>query len=179
MTLRLVIGAVVGGLLGFGVYRFIGCSSGTCPITSNPWSSTILGIIIGAMTLNGALAAPAARGGGNVPSSVVVLNDANFDAQVRTGVVLVDFWATWCGPCQRQGPIVEQVASQLKGKAVLGKLDVDAAQQTAQRLGIESIPTLVVFQNGTPVKRLVGLTGADELVAAVGAALAAQAQAGR
>ena len=53
MTLRLAIGAVVGGLLGFGVYRFIGCSSGTCPITSSPWISTIVGIVMGAMVAGG------------------------------------------------------------------------------------------------------------------------------
>ncbi len=53
MTLRLLIGAVVGGLLGYGVYRFIGCSSGTCPITSNPWVSTIFGVIIGSMVAGG------------------------------------------------------------------------------------------------------------------------------
>ncbi len=104
-------------------------------------------------------------------TSVAVLNESNFDAQIKNGVVLVDFWATWCGPCKLQGPIVEDVAGQVLGKAKVAKLDVDAAPGVAQRFNIRSIPTLVVFKNGKPEKQFVGLTKAEVLVAAVTEAL--------
>jgi thioredoxin 1 len=102
---------------------------------------------------------------------VLVLNDSNFDSQVQSGVVLVDFWATWCGPCKAQGPIVEQVAKQVAGKAKVAKLDVDSAPTIAKRFNIEAIPTLVLFKNGKPVKQFVGLTNADKLIAAISSAL--------
>jgi thioredoxin 1 len=105
------------------------------------------------------------------PTSVVVLNESNFDSEVQDGVVLVDFWATWCGPCKMQGPIVEEVAEQVQGRAKVTKLDVDTAPEVAQRFNIRSIPTLVVFKNGKPEKQFVGVTKAETLVSAVTAAL--------
>ncbi len=115
-------------------------------------------------------AAPAEPG---KPSAVVWLCDTNFAAQTKQGVVLVDFFATWCGPCRLQGPIVEQVAEQLKGQAIVGKLDVDASPETALRFGINGIPALIIFRQGVPVKQFVGVTEAVELVAAITNALAA------
>ena len=107
-------------------------------------------------------------------SQVITLDDANFDAQVANGVVLVDFWATWCAPCKMQGPIVEEVATQVRGKAKVAKLDVDAARKIAQRFDIRGIPTLIVFRNGTPGRRFVGLTEAEKLVSAIEASLKAK-----
>ena len=98
---------------------------------------------------------------------VRAVDQDNFDAEIRNGVVLVDFWAVWCGPCKMQAPIVEQVAAQVEGKARVVKVDVDAAPDIAQRLGIQAIPTVVVFKNGKPEKRFVGVTQADTLVSAV------------
>jgi thioredoxin 1 len=98
---------------------------------------------------------------------VVELNDMNFAAQTSQGVVLVDFWAPWCPPCREQGPIVDAVAKQLGDTAKVVKVNVDEAPQTAQAFGIRSIPTLVVLKDGKQVKQFVGLTQADELVAAV------------
>jgi thioredoxin 1 len=109
--------------------------------------------------------------GPSSPTSVVVLDESNFDAEIQDGVVLVDFWATWCGPCKTQGPIVEDVAGQVQGKAKVAKIDVDTAPKVAQRFNIRSIPTLVVFKNGKPGKQFVGVTKAETLVAALAAAL--------
>ncbi|MHC4540110.1 MAG: thioredoxin [Planctomycetota bacterium] len=105
------------------------------------------------------------------PAEVVALNEANFDAQVGQGVVLVDFWAAWCGPCKIQGPIVEQVAEQIGDAAKVAKLDVDAVPKIARRFNITSIPTLIVFRNGEAVQQFVGVTQAQTLVAAIQAAL--------
>jgi thioredoxin 1 len=110
---------------------------------------------------------------GNAASSarVLALDKSNFDAEVRNGVVLVDFWAAWCGPCKMQAPIVEQVAGQVEGKAKVAKVDVDADPDIAQRFGVRAIPTLIVFKDGKPGGHFVGLTKAETLVSAITSAL--------
>lgn len=96
----------------------------------------------------------------------VTVTDANFDEQVLKSdkPVLVDFWAVWCGPCQIQGPIVEDVAKTLEGKAVIGKLNVDENPQVSQKYGIMSIPTLMVFKGGTVVKQFIGVQSKETLL---------------
>ena len=89
---------------------------------------------------------------------------ANFDSEISRGVTLVDFWASWCGPCRMQGPIVENVAIKMAGKAKVGKCNVDEEQELAIRLGIRSIPTLIIFENGKEVERLIGLHAAPMLI---------------
>lgn len=98
--------------------------------------------------------------------SDVVFTDSDFDEQVLKSdkPVLVDFWAVWCGPCQMQGPIVEDVAKVLAGKAKVGKLNVDENPQVAQKYGIMSIPTLMIFKNGTVVKQMIGVQSKDTLM---------------
>ncbi|PJF48572.1 MAG: thioredoxin [Chloroflexi bacterium] len=99
----------------------------------------------------------------------VVLTDTNFEEMVekRKGVVLVDFWAEWCGPCKMIAPIVEQIAEENAGKLTVGKLDVDANGETAMRFGVMSIPTLILFKNGEPVERLVGYRPKEQLMAKI------------
>lgn len=71
--------------------------------------------------------------------------------------VLVDFWAAWCGPCRMVGPIIEELSKDYDGKAVVGKVDVDANQEFAAKFGVRNIPTVLVFQNGEVVGRQVGV----------------------
>ena len=89
----------------------------------------------------------------------VVITDANFASVVAGSplAVLLDLWAAWCGPCQTIAPTIEALAVELAGKALVGKLDVDANPQTANRFGVQSIPTLLILKDGREVDRLVGV----------------------
>jgi thioredoxin 1 len=92
-------------------------------------------------------------------------NDQNFDQEaIKSDVpVLVDFWAPWCGPCQMMGPIIEELAKEMEGKAKVGKLNVDDNSETAAKYGIMSIPSLKIFQGGKVVKEFVGVQSKDAL----------------
>ncbi len=94
------------------------------------------------------------------------VTDQSFEGDVLKSdkPVLVDFWAVWCGPCQVQGPIVEDVATAVGDKAKVVKLNVDENPMYAQKFGIMSIPTLMIFKNGTVVKQFIGVTSKETLV---------------
>lgn len=81
--------------------------------------------------------------------------------------VLVDFWATWCGPCRMIAPVIEQVAQEFEGRAVVGKVDVDEEPGLAQRFGVMSIPTLVVFKGGKVVEQAVGARSKADVAAMI------------
>ena len=102
-------------------------------------------------------------------AGIIELNDSNFAAETQSGTVLVDFWAPWCGPCRMQGPILEQIVGKVPG-AKIAKLNVDDAGAVAAKFNVMSIPTLIVFKDGKPVKQFVGVQQASVLVAALEAA---------
>ncbi|MBP5740940.1 MAG: thioredoxin [Bacteroidales bacterium] len=94
-----------------------------------------------------------------------VVTDTNIKEVLASApVVLVDFWAVWCGPCRALGPIVEEVASEFEGKIVVGKCNVDEAQDISMEYGIRSIPTIIFFKNGEPVDKTIGLVPKEEIV---------------
>ncbi|MBN2128801.1 MAG: hypothetical protein JW741_04865 [Sedimentisphaerales bacterium] len=102
---------------------------------------------------------------------VVELDEGDFDQTIATGVVLVDFYATWCSHCRVQAPIMDEVAAEVGGKAVVGKLDIDEARSVAQAYGVSAVPTLIVFRNGNVFERFLGETPAFVLSAAIQAAI--------
>ncbi|MGE5591888.1 MAG: thioredoxin [Bacillota bacterium] len=97
------------------------------------------------------------------------ITQANFNDEVLKSAqpVLIDFWAPWCGPCRMIAPIVEQLAGELAGRLKVGKLNVDENSAIASQYGVMSIPTLMVFKNGQPVERVVGLRSKKDLQAAI------------
>ena len=101
--------------------------------------------------------------------NVKEFTDDNFQAEVLQSdvPVLVDFWAEWCGPCRMLAPTIEKLAADYAGKVKVGKLDCEAARETAMRYGIQSIPTVLIFKNGQVINRLVGLKREQEFKAAL------------
>jgi len=106
------------------------------------------------------------RKGLSVADDIVTLSDSTFDEAIGASdtPVLVDFWAEWCGPCKMIAPTLAEIADEQRGKIAIAKLNVDDNPDTARRYDVMSIPTLLVFQNGEQVKRIVGAKGKGQLL---------------
>ncbi len=95
--------------------------------------------------------------------AIVHGTDQSFTSEISDGLVLVDFWAPWCGPCKMIAPVLEELDSEMSDSVKIVKLDVDENQETASNFGIMSIPTLVLFKNGEPVDKVVGFQPKEAL----------------
>ena len=102
------------------------------------------------------------------------LTDSNFKDTVldQKGIAVVDFWAEWCGPCRMVGPIIEELATDYDGKAIIGKVDVDDNAELSQQYGVRSIPTILILKDGEVVDKHVGATSKQALVEKIEAQLA-------
>lgn len=114
-------------------------------------------------------------------SQALAVTDSNFDEEVVKSAqpVLVDFWAEWCQPCKRMAPIIDEVASEHDATLKVVKLDVDANSESAQRFGVMSIPTLLLFKDGQPVERLVGYMPKDQVLRKLAPHIQSQGSGGR
>ncbi len=101
--------------------------------------------------------------------NTVTLSDQNFQTEViqSSTPVLVDFSAEWCGPCKMLAPVIEELADEYVGRIKVGRLDIDDNRQSPGQYGIQGVPTLIIFQNGQPVKKFVGLTPKDKITEAL------------
>lgn len=91
------------------------------------------------------------------------IDEQNFEEMTKSGKTLVDFYADWCGPCKMLTPVLEEVATELKGKVVVAKLDIDKSQALASKFQVASVPTLILFKDGAEAGRLVGLRDAEAI----------------
>jgi thioredoxin 1 len=194
VTYKTVLAVSLGALVGVVYSRLTRCSTGACPLTSNPWTAGLYGAAIGLMlslSWSGARALPSDSAG--VSSTVSETNPSapagsagprqqgeitmvrqietaeDFDREVlqASKPVLVDFYATWCGPCRMVTPILDQLAGELSGRAEVVKVDVDKVGDLAARYKIMGVPTVMLFDQGKLVKTFVGVRSKVEYASAV------------
>jgi thioredoxin 1 len=157
---------LAGGGIGAALGHYGKCSSGTCPLTSTWWRGAIYGAVLGGFFYF--------VSGGSTPASinkstanVKLIKEGEFDAEVvqSPSPVVVDFYATWCGPCKRLSPMLDEMAGPLASKIKFVKINVDEAPNLSQRFGIQAIPMLIFFKNGNVADKLIGLPSEDTLKA--------------
>jgi thioredoxin 1 len=166
MTLTLLIYLLIGGGAGAALGYFGKCSSGACPLTANWRRGAFVGALIG-------LAVYASSGGGGhatamnqSTANVKHITEAEFDTEVTQAAlpVVVDFYATWCGPCRQLAPTMDRLADQYAGKIKFVKVNVDESPKLAQQFQVEGIPMLVFLQNGKTAGTSVGLIAKEDLI---------------
>ena len=126
----------------------------------------VIAIILGVFVLLNVYARAKMKSVPKVPDSskILVLTDKNFTQQTKNKLVIVDFWAEWCGPCKMMAPILNNVAEELEEGKFVGKVNVEEYQSLAQKFNVRSIPTLILFENGKEINRFVGVKTKDFLL---------------
>ncbi len=175
MWTRALIGAGA-GLLGGAVVGYLGkCTGGACPLTANPLRGGVFGMFIGAALAMAISTAGCQKGQTRGPDrSTQVTTTQEFSGHVLQAdkPVLVDFYATWCPPCKKLAPIINELAGEYEGRANFVKVDGDKSRDLMSEYGVKVYPTVLIFSGGKPVKKILGLRGAGEYRAALNAAIA-------
>ncbi len=169
MVVRLLIGSGLGSALG-AVLGYVGkCSSGACPLTANPWRGAFFGALLGVAI---ALSFGPARGAGEAAAAEKgkiheIADESDFDARVKKaqGLVLVKFYAPWCGWCKRLAPVLEKLAGEYQGKVAFVKVDTDQQKALARKHGVRGLPTMIIFRDGKQVQKIVGYRDEKDLKA--------------
>ena len=165
MITKILLGVLIGGAIGAGLGYFGKCSSGTCPLTANPYRGAIYGAVMGALLVSVFSRTPKqVEEGSNI---IHINNETDFKTHVldATGICLVDLFSNRCPPCRILAPTISSLADKYTGRVTVCKVDVDRVPEVAQRYGIRAIPTVLIIGNGKEVKRLVGLRTEAEYVA--------------
>jgi len=162
--MMLIFTILIGGGLGAALGYFGKCSSGACPLTANPRRGAMVGALLGLLVHF----ASGRSGSGSVnvsTANVTRIQESQFETEVvqSTLPVVVDFYASWCGPCKILSPMLEDLAGPLTNKVKFVKINVDEANTLAQRMEIQAMPTLLFFKNGKVVDRSVGLPSRELL----------------
>ena len=157
MIARILLGVLIGGAIGAGLGYFGKCTSGTCPLTANPYRGAIYGAVMGALLVSVfSRATKEAKESSNI---IHINSEADFKTRVldANGIFLVDLFSNRCPPCRVLAPTISLLADKYAGKIAVCKVDVDRVTAIAEKYGVTAIPTVLIIRNGKEVNRLVGL----------------------
>jgi thioredoxin 1 len=166
MTLTLLIYLLIGGGVGAGLGYFGRCNSGGCPLTANWRRGAIYGAVVASLFyLISGQSGNSSEMNQSTPN-VKHITDSDFNAEVAQSTlpVVVDFYATWCGPCRQLAPTMDSLADQYAGKIKFVKVNVDESPKVAQQFQVEGIPMLLYFKDGKPTDTSVGLLTKADLI---------------
>jgi len=158
MFIQLAVGLLIGGGLGATMGYFGKCTTGACPLTANPLRGGLIGAMFGGLLAYSA-GAPRWTAQMSEAPHLQIGSVEDFETQVLAAQqpVLVDFYSTTCGPCRMLAPTIKELSDTYDGRAVVLKVDVNRLPQLAGRYGVQGVPSVLFFQNGKEVGRLVGL----------------------
>lgn len=157
MILRIFLGLLIGGLIGAVLGYFGKCSSGSCPLTANPYRGAIYGAVMGALLVSVFARTP--KAGEESPNIVHINHEIDFKARVldANGIFLVNLFSDRCPPCRVLAPTISSLADRYAGKVTVCKVNVDRTPAIAEQYAVRATPTVLIVNNGREIERLVGL----------------------
>jgi thioredoxin 1 len=163
--MKIVIWLLIGGGVGAAMGYFGQCTSGTCPLTANWKRGAMVGALMGLVLFFGSGSATSGKDENSAASNVPVVTAADFDSVVLKSEkpVVVDFYASWCGPCKGLAPMLDRLASQHTNRVKVVKVNVDKSQELAQKYNVTGLPTVKFFEGGKETGGFLGLPKQQDL----------------